>query len=148
MAHYKADVWLGSNSGFQTIEVNSSSFNGVTEQIVRLYGVKPEQVRNIRQVSNATQSQESSEGIGGIAVAFILLIFIFFPAYTLSFFFGGAGAWLTVKLSGKTFDEIDSSHKKLYSLLIIISVLFGGVGFYIGDQIQKQTDQVEVKQKI
>lgn len=78
MAHYKAEVFLGSNSGYQTIEVNASSINGVTEQIQRLYNVPPEYIRNVREVSNYTSSSENLDySYGGILVLFFFVNFVF-----------------------------------------------------------------------
>jgi len=142
MTLYRADVWLGSNSGFQTVEINSSSIVGVTEQIKTRYHVKSENIRNIRIVNaeNATDSG-SLIGIGGL---FLFVLFALYPTIVLTILFGGTGAWLMTKLSGKPFSSIcEKKNRKLYNSILIVSLLCGGFGFYVGNNIQIQQNTQE-----
>ena len=140
MAHYKAEVFLGPNSGYQTVEVNASSINGVTEQIQMLYGVSPEFVRNVREVSVYSDTPKSVDyGYGGLLVL-IFFVFLFFPTPTLMIVTGGLGAWISTKISKKSFSEIcESQNKKLFTVVMLISILGGGFGYYVGHKIEKDS---------
>lgn len=50
MTLWRAECWLGSNAGRQTLEVNASTPTGAKEQLQRVYGA--EHISNIREVSN------------------------------------------------------------------------------------------------
>jgi hypothetical protein len=49
MATWQAKCWLGSASGYQTLQVESNTFSGAQQQLRRIYGA--EQIINLRQVS-------------------------------------------------------------------------------------------------
>ena len=72
MAIYRAKCWLGSSSGYQTLEVKSNTLSGAKEQFQRIYGAQ--QVINLHQVresNNSSSSVESSSGgwlIGGLVL--------------------------------------------------------------------------------
>lgn len=140
MAHYKADVWLGSNSGLQTVEVNSSSYNGVSEQICNIYHVTPDKIRNIREVRQNTQctAVDSSDGtMALIGLGVFIWLFVFFTPYFLSVLFGTGSAWILTKLSSKTTKEIlEPKNGKLYSSILFLSLFCGGFGLVLGDKIQ------------
>ncbi len=143
MAHYKADVWLGSNSGMQTVEINSSSYNGVAEQICNIYHVTPDKIRNIREVS--TQSIESQFTDGGpdgtmslIGLGIFVWLFVFYAPYFLTFLFGSGGAWIATKLTTKTTKELlQPKNGRVYSIVLIIALFCGGFGLFVGDKIQR-----------
>ena len=64
MATYRAKCWLGSSSGYQELEVQSSTLHGAKEQFERIYGA--EQVINLHEVrSNRSSSSSDSTDIGG-----------------------------------------------------------------------------------
>jgi hypothetical protein len=50
MATWRAECWLGSSAGRQTLEVQANTSIGANEQLQRVYGA--EQISNIREVSN------------------------------------------------------------------------------------------------
>lgn len=53
---------------------------------------------------------------------------------------GGLGAWISTKLTKKTFSEIcEPKHKKLYTTIMLVSILCGGFGYYIGNKIEKES---------
>jgi hypothetical protein len=67
MATYRAKCWLGSASGYQELEVQSSTLNGAKEQFERIYGA--EQVINLHEVRSSRSSSSSDSGdIGGYLV--------------------------------------------------------------------------------
>jgi Fe2+ transport system protein B len=143
MAHYKADVWLGSNSGLQTVEINSSSYNGVTEQICNIYHVSPDKIRNIREVSSqSTQSlitDSPDETLTLIGLGIFIWLFVFYTPYFLSFLFGSGGAWITTKLTSKTSKELlQPGNGRSYSIVLIVALFCGGFGLIVGDKIQRE----------
>jgi hypothetical protein len=73
MARYKAKCWLGSASGYQELEVQSSTNYGAEQQFKRIYGA--EQVINLRRVSNSNTSIPTPDisGYGAGIVALVLL---------------------------------------------------------------------------
>jgi len=50
MATWRAKCWLGSDNGFQYLEVQSNTYNGAREQLENIYGAQ--QVINLQQVSS------------------------------------------------------------------------------------------------
>jgi hypothetical protein len=62
MATWRAKCWLGSNSGFQHLEVQANTYNGAREQLVSIYGAQ--QVINLHQVnsSNGMITSDMSDG--------------------------------------------------------------------------------------
>jgi hypothetical protein len=145
MAHYKADVWLGSNSGMQTVEVNSSSFSGAIEQICNIYNVSSSQTRNVCEVS-PNRNQDAASGDSAGAFAGLLLIglgvfvwlFVTYAPYLLLGTFGWGSAWALTKLSGKNTDELlEKKNQKLYQSIFIASLFFGGLGMVWGDKIHQ-----------
>lgn len=49
MATWQAKCWLGSATGYQTLEVQANSFSGAEQQLKRIYGAQ--QIINLRRVS-------------------------------------------------------------------------------------------------
>jgi hypothetical protein len=152
MALYKADVWLGSNSGRQTVEIHSSSYNGVSEQIRNIYHVEQKDIWNIREVresDNNVSSSDDSEGtltIIGLGALFVL--FALFTPWFLMITFGSGSAWIATKLSGKTTDEILKENGRLYSFILILALSSGCFGFILGDKIQKDYNSDDVPAQI
>jgi hypothetical protein len=145
MSRYLADVWLGSDSGFQTVEIDASSINGVTEQIKTKYHVKHENIRNVRLAENSPIAGDFSN-TGSILIVLLILI-SFFPTYILMLLFGASGTWITLKLFGKSFWEISSpENTRPFIILSIVAILSGGTGFYIGTQIENPPQQIHRNQ--
>jgi hypothetical protein len=66
VATYRAKCWLGSASGYQELEVQSSTSNGAIEQFKRIYGA--EQIINLRQVKSGGSSSSSDGDVGGYLI--------------------------------------------------------------------------------
>ncbi len=142
MAHYEADVWLGSNSGMQTVEINSSSYSGVIEQICNIYHVSPDKIRNIREVSPQSISDPITDGsvetLSLIGLGIFIWLFVFYTPYLLTFLFGGGAAWIATKLSAKTPKELlKPENSREYSIVLIVALCCGGFGLILGDKIQR-----------
>ena len=74
MATYRAKCWLGSSSGYQELEVQSSTPYGAKEQFERIYGA--EQIINLREVRSGGSSSSSSGDVGGYVWLFGILFCI------------------------------------------------------------------------
>ena len=68
MATWTAKCWLGSENGYQELQVQSNTINGAKAQLERIYGA--EQIENLREVGSGGYSP--GMGFGGLAgLAFI-----------------------------------------------------------------------------
>mgnify|MGYP000890879001 CR=1 FL=1 len=63
MATWRAQCWLGSESGYQNLEVQSNTFQGAEQQLRRIYGA--EQIINLREVRSG-ESSSSDTDLGGM----------------------------------------------------------------------------------
>ena len=73
MATWSAECWLGSENGYQKLEVQSNTIHGAEEQFRRIYGA--EQVINLREVSSNSSSPLGCFGfISGLFNLVILLV--------------------------------------------------------------------------
>lgn len=73
MATWRAECWLGSSAGRQTLEVQANTIHGAKEQLERVYGA--EQISNLREVRSGSGSSLSSGDSSG-AIWLIAAIFI------------------------------------------------------------------------
>ena len=73
MATWKAECWLGSSAGRQTLEVQANTLNGAKQQLERVYGA--EQISNLREVKRGSGSSSSSSDSSG-AIWLIGAVFI------------------------------------------------------------------------
>jgi hypothetical protein len=141
MARYLADVWLGVDSGFQSVEIDASSINGVTEQIVTRYHVRKEDIRNIRITTKLTETEGASNS--GVFLLAMFILFALFPSSFLMILFGTSGTWLSLRLFGKSFWKIKYPQ---FIIVTLIAILSGSTGFFIGHQIEQPTQQIHRNQ--
>jgi len=146
MATYRAKCWLGSSSGYQELEVQSSTLYGAKEQFQRIYGA--EQVYNIREVRD---SSSSGSGIGDVSgtVGLIGLVaaawaFVSFTPWILMGLGGAFGLWVGEQVTGQSVEEYtsrddDKGHAKA-AIVLALTLLAGGFGFVKGDEIKKGFD--------
>jgi hypothetical protein len=140
MAKYKADVWLGVNSGIQTVEVHSSSLSGVTDQICSVYHVDPKDIRNVRTVSENeefyTEGPEISSTAFGFGIA--ILLFAIFPAYFLMIVLGGTGTWVALKVNKTTITKaVNSKNDRVFAFIVAAALFSGSFGYVVGNKIDK-----------
>jgi hypothetical protein len=78
MARWTAKCWLGTNSGYQQLEVQSSTYSGAEEQLRRIYGAQS--IINLRQV-NEHSSSGGGDGLMGLMtiIGALFLMFTFWP---------------------------------------------------------------------
>lgn len=78
MATWRAECWLGSSAGRQTLEVQAATLNGAKQQLERVYGAT--QITNLREVRSGGGSTIDSESAGGLlwlgAIGFILYLVV------------------------------------------------------------------------
>jgi hypothetical protein len=91
MATWRAKCWLGSESGYQELEVQSNTFNGADKRLREIYGA--EQVINLRKVNGGSSSSDTSD-LGSL----IALAGIFFGIWLLYNYW-----WIVVPVSGIIF---------------------------------------------
>ncbi|MFM9104367.1 MAG: hypothetical protein ACKOPS_24885 [Cyanobium sp.] len=156
MAHYKADVWLGSKSGRQTVSVSASTLPGAVEQICTIYHVGDNAIWNLREVrgggsglfaassGDASSSGGDSEGSlwGGVALIALVLVVWVVATFT-PYVFGTAGAaatwWLLCRLQGLSTDALLGPGQRralLRSLAITISA--ASLCFLLGLHVQQE----------
>jgi hypothetical protein len=75
MGIWRAECWLGSESGYQELEVKANTWNGAKSQLERIYGA--EQIINLHEVSSASNSNDGTEISVGGALFVLLFLFIF-----------------------------------------------------------------------
>ena len=66
MATWTAKCWLGSEGGYQNLEVQSETLNGAYQQFENIYGVTDP--INVQEVRGGGSYSGGSSGLGGLAV--------------------------------------------------------------------------------
>jgi hypothetical protein len=140
MAQYRADVWLGSASGRQEVTVNANTSYGAKEQIMNIYDVEENEIRNLHQVSGGGSGGSSIEG-GGWLVGLVALgaVWVYLTPWVTMFAGGALGAWVSQKLIGVTLEEAtDNDNDKGLAIILAASLALGGFGFVQGNNWNKQ----------
>lgn len=150
MATWKADVFVNSQVGRITTEVESSTFQGAQQQIYAKHG-DVQQITNLRQVKN---SSSSSSDIGGTAALIGLVAvgwaFVSFTPWILMGVGGVFGTWIGQLATGQTVEEYaesnsDTGHTKA-AITLALALLLGGIGFVQGNEIKKGFDAPDTPQ--
>lgn len=79
MATWRAECWLGSSAGRQTLEVEASTSVGAKQQFERVYGAT--QITNLREVRSGGSSSSSGDSEGLIWLAGILFVLYLVVTY-------------------------------------------------------------------
>jgi len=146
MPQYRADVWLGSASGRQEITVSSNTSYGAKEQIMNLYDVEENDIRNLHQVSGGGSSGGTSIEGGGWLVGLVAILALwYFLTPWVAMLAGGAGAtWVAEKLCGTSVeDACDNDNNKALAIILASALIVGGVGFVKGSQWQRDMQTEE-----
>ena len=114
MALYKADVWLGSNSGRQTVSVSANTITGAKEQIRTIYQVSDTAICNLREAprerANGGASDDGEASLWGGATLVALLAVAWLVTSFTPQVFGAVGGsatwWFLCRLQGKRFDDL------------------------------------------
>lgn len=150
MAQYKADVWLGSKSGRQTVSVSASSLPGAVEQICTIYHVNDTDIWNVREVprqrsghGECTGGDNSDDASlwGGVALVGLLLVVWVVATFTpVIFGVGASGAawWLLCRLQGLSTDALlGPGQRRALLRSLAVTILIGSLGFVAGAHIQQ-----------
>lgn len=146
MPKYRAKCWLGSDSGYQELEVKSNTLYGAEEQFKRIYGA--EQVINLREVRGGSNSSSSISDVGGtigwIGLIAVGWMFFTFTPWVLMGLGGVTGTWIGEKITNQSLEEYnerddDKGHKRA-AFVVALALLLGGIGFVKGDEIKKEFD--------
>jgi hypothetical protein len=146
MPQYRADVWLGSASGRQEITVNANTGYGAKEQIMNIYDVEENDIRNLHQVSGGGSGGGSSiQGGGWLIGLFGILALWYFLTPWIAMLAGGAGAtWITEKFCGTSLeDACDNDNNKALAIILASALTVGGIGFAQGSKWQQQMQTEE-----
>lgn len=149
MATWKADVFVNSQVGRISTEVEAATFSGAKEQIYAKHG-NVQQITNLHQVrsnrggSSSSSDFSSSGAVGLIGLIAVAWAFFTFTPWILMLLGGGAGAWIGEKVTGQSVEDYtdrddDAGHSKA-AILLALSLILGGVGFVQGDSIKKGFD--------
>lgn len=152
MPIFRADVFVNSNVGKITTEVEAATYNGAKEQIYAKHG-NVGQITNLRQVSNrSSNSSSSSDGDGTGTVALIGIFIVFWVLYAFTPWIlmglgGSVGTWIGEKCTGMSIVEYgegneDTGHKKA-AVILALALFLGGVGFVKGAQWKAEFDTPE-----
>jgi hypothetical protein len=154
MATWKADVFVNSQVGRITTEVEASTFQGAQQQIYAKHG-DVQQITNLRQVRNSNSSSSSSSSDVGGTVALVGLIavgwaFVSFTPWILMGVGGAFGTWIGQLATGQTVEEYaesnsDTGHTKA-AITLALALLLGGIGFVQGNEIKKGFDVPDAPQ--
>lgn len=145
MALYKADVWLGSNSGRQTVSVSASTPTGAKEQIRTIYHVADTAIWNVREVPRQRpgggESADDDGSLWGGAALVALLTVVWVVASFTPQVFGLAGAsatwWLLCRLQGKRFDDlILPGNRRALLITMALTSAVGAVSAVVGRHVQ------------
>lgn len=148
MATWKADVFVNSQVGRITTQVESSTFQGAQQQIYAKHG-DVQQITNLRQVRNSSSSGSSNSSDVGGTVALVALVaagwaFVSFTPWILMGIGGAFGTWIGQLATGQTVEKYvdspsDSGHTKA-TITLALALFLGGVGFVKGVDIKKGFD--------
>lgn len=148
MATWRADVFVNSEVGRITTEVEASTFGGAKQQIYAKHG-SVQQITNLRQVNKSSGSSGGSEIDGAGAAVLVGLIaaawiFVSFTPWILMGIGGAAGTWIGEKITGQSVEEYnesndDTGHGKV-AIVVALALILGGVGFVKGDEMKKGFD--------
>lgn len=127
---WDADVFLGSDSGRQTITVSSSTPFGAKRQIKQIYDVSDSDIWNLRRSSESSDSSSESS-VGLILILGSFLAFMLWTPWILSLAGGALGSYFSSRFQLKV----------AFSLALVLSL--GGLGFYSGQQIQSHYSDVQ-----
>jgi hypothetical protein len=97
MGIWTAKCWLGSESGYQQLEVKANTWNGAKSQLERIYGA--EQIINLHEVSSASNSNDGAEISGG-GILLVLFLMFMIAAWKYMLIIGAIGLviWIVISM--------------------------------------------------
>jgi len=146
MATWKADVFVNSQVGRISTEVEAATFSGAQQQIYAKHG-NVQSISNLRQVSNSSSLGSGGDVGGSIAAVGLIAgiwILIQFTPWILMALGGAVATWIGEKMTGQSIEEYterddDLGHGKA-AIVLVLALLCGGFGFYQGTELKKQWD--------
>lgn len=150
MATWRADVFVNSQVGRITTEVEAATFAGAEQQIYAKHG-DVQQIVNLRQVGSGGDSNfgGSAALIGLVAIGWA---FMTFTPWILMGLGGAAGTWIGQLVTQQTLEEYadnddDTGHTKAL-ITFALALILGGVGFSQGVEIKKGFDAPDTPAQI
>lgn len=149
MPRYRAQCYMGTSIGTQTIEVDSATSYGAKEQMQRIYGAQQVvNLREVRQNNNSNTEHSASSGAGALFLL-ALVACIFWAPWIFMTVGGFMGAWITTKFTGSDLDTIienDETNKAL--AIFLVSLLCGGIGFVKGNEFHNYLNAPDNQPKV
>jgi len=148
MALYKAEVWLGMNSGRQTVSVPASTPTGAKEQIRTIYQVSDTAIWNVREVPRERTSGGDSDdaeatlwgGAALVALLFVAWVVASFTPQVFGLAGGSASWWVLTRLQGKRMDDLmrPASRQALIASLLTfgLTIAAGTSAALVGRKVQ------------
>jgi hypothetical protein len=152
MSRWTAQVFVNSQVGRITADVEAATPGGAKQQIYAKYG-NVQTITNLRQVSDRNSSSSgSSDGDGNGAVALVGIFIVFWILYAFTPWIlmglgGAVGTWIGEKITGLSVVEYgegneDTGHKQA-AIILALALFLGGVGFVKGTQWKAEFDKPE-----
>jgi hypothetical protein len=95
MATWRAECWLGSEVGYQNLEVEANTIQGAKSQLERIYGA--EQIIDLHEVYDDNRlDRESTIDLGGLLGVFAIILIIISWKFILAFGIIGLAIWYFV----------------------------------------------------
>ena len=149
MPRYRAQAYMGPSIGTQTVEVDSASIGGATDQMKRIYGAQQIiGIHEVRQNRNNNTEHSASSGPGSLLLI-ALVASIFWAPWIFMAVGGTVGAWITTKFVGDDLDtliENDETNKVL--AIFIASLICGGIGIVKGTEFHKYVNTPDNQPKV
>lgn len=153
MATWRADVFVNSQVGRISTEVEAATFSGAQQQIYAKHG-NVQSISNLRQVSNSSSSGSGGVDIGAsmglLAIVAGIWVLVTFTPWILMGLGGALGTWIGEKLTGQSIEEYtersdDEGHGKA-AMVLALALLCGGIGFVQGAQFVSSDSSPKVEQ--
>lgn len=155
MAFWEAEVRLTNTGSYFPVTVEATTVATARETIQHIYN--PISIRNLHCVRKRSSSGTE---IGGtsllIGLAVFLWLFSNFAHLILMGIGGLGGAWLGQLLTGQSLsdynecDEDDASSHIKFMIMLILSLIVGGIGYVKGMDVKnyiENVNQTEIQQK-
>lgn len=146
MATWRAEVFVNSQVGRITTEVEAATISGAKQQIYARHG-DVQQIVNLHEVRNNSfgsgdSSSSSSGGVWLVGLFAAAAVFLYFTPWILMLVGGAGGTWIMQKSFGKSIEEAcDEEDTKAVAWILAVAILLGGSGFVYGSSLNKDLMQ-------
>lgn len=142
MPTWRAEVFVNSQVGRITTEVEAATFSGAKQQIYARHG-DVQQITNLRQVGGGLSSGSSSglSSSGSLWLVGLIgasAVFLYLTPWILMLIGGAGGTYITQKILGTNLEEAtDDDNGTAIAWILSVAILLGGTGFVYGSSLHK-----------